>query len=77
MCHYNRNTLFAFSRAERVEQFLWAINHNCHMQWASESYDLISNIVSKNHGNFTENFTIFFSDGGKTGIVAEFKFDIF
>ena len=39
--------------------------------------DLISNIMSKCHGTFTENFTIFFSNAGKTGNVPEFEFDIF
>ena len=39
--------------------------------------DLISNIISKCHGIFTENFTIFFSNAGKTGNVPEFKFDNF
>ena len=28
--------------------------------------DHISKIMSKRHGNFTENFTIFFSNAGKT-----------
>ena len=31
--------------------------------------DYISNIMSKRHGFFTENFTIFVSNAGKTGIV--------
>ena len=36
--------------------------------------DLTSNIMSIRHGIFTENFTIFFSNAGKTGSVAEFEF---
>ena len=43
----------------------------------SKSIDLISNIMSKGHGIFTENFTIFFSNAGKTGNVPEFKFNKF
>ena len=39
--------------------------------------DLISNIMSRRHGISTENFTIFFSNIGKTGNVPEFEFDIF
>ena len=39
--------------------------------------DLISIIMSKRHGIFTENVTIFFSNAGKTGSVPEFEFDIF
>ena len=39
------------------------------------SIDLIS--MSKRHGIFTENFTILFSNTGKTGNEAEFKFDLF
>ena len=38
--------------------------------------DLISNIIPKRHGIFTENFTISFSNTGKAGNVPEFKFDI-
>ena len=43
----------------------------------NEIIDLISNIMSKRHGIFTENFTIFFLNAGKTGSVTEFEFDIF
>ena len=43
----------------------------------NKSIDLISNIMSKRHGTFTETFTILFLDAGKTGNVPEFKFDIF
>ena len=39
--------------------------------------DLISNIMSKHHPIFTENFTIFFSNAGKTGNIPEFRFDTF
>ena len=39
--------------------------------------DLMSNIMSKGQSIFTENFTIFFSNGGNTGNVLKFKFDIF
>ena len=38
--------------------------------------DLMRNIMSKGHGIFTKNFTIFFSNGGNTGNVLKFKFDI-
>ena len=37
--------------------------------------DHISNIMSKHHGIFTENFTIFFSNAGKTGNLPEFEFE--
>ena len=43
----------------------------------SKSIDLISNIMSKGHGIFTEKFNNFFSNVGKTGNVPKFKFDIF
>ena len=43
----------------------------------NKTIDLISNIMSKRHGIFTENFTIFFSKAGKTGYVPVFKFDKF
>ena len=43
----------------------------------NKSIDLIKNIMSKRHSIFTGNFTIFFSNAGKTGNVPEFKFDIF
>ena len=33
--------------------------------------------MSKSNGVFTENFTIFFSNTGKTGNVSEFAFDKF
>ena len=36
--------------------------------------DHISNIMSKCHNIFTENFTIFSSNAGKSGNVLEFKF---
>ena len=39
--------------------------------------NLISNIISKRHGNIAENFTIFVSNAGKTGNVPEFKFNKF
>ena len=39
--------------------------------------DLISNIMLKRHGVFTENFTTFFANAGKTGNVPQFKFDKF
>ena len=39
--------------------------------------DYISNIMPKHHGIFTENFTIFFSNAGKTKNVPEFEFDKF
>ena len=39
--------------------------------------DHISKIISKRHGIFTENFTISFSNAGKTGNVREFEFDKF
>ena len=39
--------------------------------------DLLSNIMSKLHGIFTENFTIFFPNAGKTRNMPEFEFDIF
>ena len=42
----------------------------------NKSIDLISTIMSKCHSIFTENFTIFYSNAGKTGNVPEFKFDI-
>ena len=31
--------------------------------------------MSKHHGIFTENFTIFFSNAGKTGNLPEFEFE--
>ena len=37
----------------------------------------ISHIMSKCHGAFTENFTIFLSNTEKTENVPEFKFDRF
>ena len=43
----------------------------------NKSIDLINSIMSICQGIFTENFTIFFSNLGKTGNVPEFKFDIF
>ena len=43
----------------------------------NKSIDPISKIMSKPHGIFTENFTIFFENAGKTEKVPEFKFDIF
>ena len=44
----------------------------------NKSIDLISNIMSKRHGIFTENFTtIIFSNAGKTGDAREFKFGKF
>ena len=39
--------------------------------------DYISNIMSKSHCFFTENFTIFFSNAGKTGNLPEFEFKKF
>ena len=33
--------------------------------------------MSKRHGIFIKNFTIFFSNPGKTGNVLEFEFDKF
>ena len=41
----------------------------------SKRIDYTSNIISKRHGIFTENFTIFFSNPGKTGNVPEFEFN--
>ena len=43
----------------------------------NKSIDLISKIMSKRHGIFTENVTILFSIARKTGNMWEFKFDIF
>ena len=37
----------------------------------------ISKIMSKDHGIFTENFTVFLSNAGKNGKLLEFEFDIF
>ena len=37
----------------------------------------ISKIMSKRHDIFTENFTIFFLNAGKTLNVPEFEFDKF
>ena len=37
--------------------------------------DHISKIMSKSHGIFTENFTISFSNTGKTGNVSKFEID--
>ena len=39
--------------------------------------DHISKIMSKRHYIFTENFTIFFSNAGKTTNFPEFEFDKF
>ena len=39
--------------------------------------DHISNLTSKRHGIFTENFTILYSNAGKTGNEPEFEFDKF
>ena len=39
--------------------------------------DLISKIMSKSHGIFTENFTISFPNAGKVGNVPKFEFDKF
>ena len=39
--------------------------------------DLISNIMTKRHGVFTGNFTILFSNAGRTENVPQFEFDIF
>ena len=39
--------------------------------------DLINNFILKRQGIFTENFTIFISNAGKTGNVLEFKLDKF
>ena len=39
--------------------------------------DLINNIMSKRHGSFTKNFTIFISNAEKSGNVPEIKFDKF
>ena len=39
--------------------------------------DHINNIMSKRLGNFIENFTIFFSNAGKTGNEPVFEFDKF
>ena len=37
----------------------------------------MSKIMSKRSGVFTENFTVFFLNEGKTGNVPEFEFDKF
>ena len=37
--------------------------------------DHISNIMPKRQGIFTENFTIFISNAGRTGNATEFKYD--
>ena len=39
--------------------------------------DHISKIMSKRHDIFTENFTIFFPNAGKTVNMPEFDFDKF
>ena len=41
----------------------------------SKQFDHVSIIMSKRHDIFTENFTIFFSNAGKTVNVPEFEFD--
>ena len=43
----------------------------------NQRIDHISKIMSKRRGVFTEKFTIFISNAGKTGIVPEFEFDKF
>ena len=43
----------------------------------NKQIDHISNLTSKRHGIFTENFTILFSNAEKTGNVQEFEFDKF
>ena len=42
----------------------------------NKSIDLITKIKSKRQSIFTENFTIFSSNAGKTKNVPEFKFDM-
>ena len=39
--------------------------------------DLISKIMSKRHGIFTENLTVFFSNAKEAESVLEFEFDKF
>ena len=43
----------------------------------SKQIDPISKFMSKSHGIFNKNFTISFSNPGKTGNVPEFEFDKF
>ena len=43
----------------------------------NKQIDLTTTVMSKRHGIFTENFTISFSNAGKTRTVLEFKFEIF
>ena len=43
----------------------------------NKQIDPIRNIMSKRHGVFTENLTIFFSNVGKTEYVPEFEFEKF
>ena len=43
----------------------------------NKSIELISHIMLKYHRIFTENFTNFVSNAGKTGDVLEPKFEIF
>ena len=43
----------------------------------NKQIDHISNLTSKRQGIFTENFTLLFSNAGKTGNVPEFEFGKF
>ena len=43
----------------------------------NKQIDHLSNNMQKSHGIFTINFTVFFSNEGKTGNVSEVKFDKF
>ena len=43
----------------------------------NKQIDLTTNVMSKRYGIFTENFTISFSNAGKTRTVLEFKLDTF
>ena len=39
--------------------------------------DYISKTMSKRHDIFTQNFTVFFTNAGKTVIMTQFEFDKF
>ena len=43
----------------------------------NKQIDHINNIMRKCYGIFTENFTIFSSNAGKTGNLSEYGFDKF
>ena len=79
MCHYNPNThnvTFCIFSCKNLNNFYKLLVIIVTLM-KNKSIHLISNIMSKSHGIFTENLTNFFSNAGKTGNVPELKFYVF